>query len=67
MPVREMVWDVRKGRAGYDQTSFGPVAQTGATAATLADSVRGTPLRRTHRWREMDSNHWSLAVNSSCF
>ena len=31
-------------------------AQTGATAATLAASVRGTPQRRTHRWREPDSN-----------
>ena len=31
-------------------------AQTGATAATLAASVRGTSQRRTHRRREQDSN-----------
>jgi len=27
-------------------------APPGATAATLADSVHGTPQRQTHRWRE---------------
>jgi len=31
-------------------------AQTGARAATLADSVHGTPQRQTHRWRDTDSN-----------
>jgi len=31
-------------------------AQTGARAATLADSVRGTPLRQTHWRRKADSN-----------
>jgi hypothetical protein len=28
----------------------------GASAATLTDSVRETPLRQTQRWREPDSN-----------
>src|SRR5215831_2511198 len=36
-----------------------PMMTTAARAATLADSVRGTSLRQTRRWREPDSNHRS--------
>ena len=33
-------------------------SQTGATSATLADSVRGTPLRQTHYRSKQDMNYW---------
>jgi hypothetical protein len=37
-----LVRDVRKGRAGYDQTSFGPVSLTGSEAFPLrARLIRG--------------------------
>jgi len=48
------------GRLDWVRCAAGNQAQTGATAATLADSVRGIPLRRTQWRRELDSNSQSL-------
>src|SRR6516162_3845162 len=42
-----LVWDVRKGRAGYDQTYFGSVSLTGIDAVPLQQS--STPVAKTRR------------------
>jgi hypothetical protein len=47
---RGPVWDVRKGRAGYGRTQFGPVSLTGIDAVPLLHSAQTGGNDRRPRW-----------------
>jgi hypothetical protein len=56
MPIREKEPNRSPVVASSSRSHVPDRAQTGATAATLADCVRGTPLRQTQRRSRRDSN-----------
>jgi len=60
-----LVRDVRKGRAGYDQTSFGPVSLTGIDAVPLQQSSTGSQ-RRGGRGEGRGLRHASWLCGSAC-
>ena len=60
-----MVWDVRKGRAGYHQTSFGPVSLTGIAAGPVREKLRPVATTRRLRWGRY-LRHSSWLCGSAC-
>ena len=60
-----LVRDVRKGRAGYDQTSFGPVSLTGIDAVPLQQSSTRSQ-RRGGRGEGRGLRHTFWLCGSAC-
>ena len=60
-----LVRDVRKGRAGYDQTSFGPVSLTGIDAVPLQQSSTRSQ-RRGGRGEGRGPRHTFWLCGSAC-